>query len=62
MPLTYRTGRHNGHTIYLQTGDEPADLDLFVGSCVTPDHADVLVEWANVGLEHRDCTGPVVTP
>lgn len=47
----YRTGRRNGHTIYFQAGDEPADSDEFIGSCVQPGFAQILVQWANLGME-----------
>jgi hypothetical protein len=47
----YRTGRKNGHTVYLQMGDEPRDTDPFVGSCVTRGQAANLVRFANAGLD-----------
>jgi hypothetical protein len=49
--MKYRTGRKNGHTIYLQLGAKPSDKDQFVGSCVGPKSAAKLVELANRGIE-----------
>jgi hypothetical protein len=46
----YRTGRHNGHTLYYQGGDTPADTDAFVGSCVSEREARAIVDLANQGL------------
>lgn len=37
--MRIRTGRKNPHTLYAQTGPEPADDDQFIGSTVSP-------EWA----------------
>ena len=47
----YRRGRKNPHTLYLQIGEEPSDGDVPIGCVFVPDHADVLVSVANMGLE-----------
>ncbi len=59
MP-TIRTGRRNGHTLYLQLGEEPNDGsadpdagDLFVGSCITPQVAALIADAATCGLRHH---------
>lgn len=44
---TWRTGRTNDHTIYLQIDTHPTDDDVFIGSCRTPEFADELVNAAN---------------
>lgn len=49
--MRYRTGRRNGHTVYLQLGDDPGEKDLFVGSAVSVPLAALLVAHANRGLE-----------
>lgn len=46
----FRNGRYNGHTIYFQIDEDPADTDVFVGSCTTRGMAFSLVQFANVGL------------
>lgn len=48
-----RVGRRNGHTLYLQTGDDPADDDLFIGSCTTVVAARWLADAANCGIGHH---------
>lgn len=48
--MTYRQGRRNGHTIYLQLGDAPSDADVFVGSATSPTQAHDIVGMANLGL------------
>lgn len=48
-----RTGRRNGHTLYLQLGDEADDEDLFVGSAITPEVASLVADAATCGLGHH---------
>jgi hypothetical protein len=48
--VKYRTGRKNGHTVYLQLGLEPAESDVFVGSTTSPTQARDIVAMANLGL------------
>jgi hypothetical protein len=55
-----RTGRHNGHTLYLQRGAQPGDNDLFLGSCVTPSIASAVALAATVGFHHHPDLGDVV--
>lgn len=50
-PARFRTGRKNGHTVYVQQGPFPSDDDVFVGSFVSPTAAQNLVRWANAGIE-----------
>jgi hypothetical protein len=49
LPVRYRVGRRNGHTIYLG-GAEPDDGDVWIGCARTTAMAHTLVELANVGL------------
>lgn len=39
VPVTWRTGRHVGRTIYAQAGPEPSDSDLLIGVMDTPELA-----------------------
>jgi len=48
-----RTGRRNGHTLYLQRGAEPEDHDLFLGSCTSPTIAGAVALAATVGFAHH---------
>lgn len=52
--IKLRQGRKNPHTLYIQMGAEPADTDQFVGSCVTPQMATLMVDCANVGIPPID--------
>jgi hypothetical protein len=58
LPIKYRVGRRNGHTIYLG-GPDPHDTDLFIGSARSKGMAHTLVEAANVGLAHMNSSLPV---
>ncbi len=49
LPVRYRVGRRNGHTIYLG-GAEAEDSDVWIGCARTTAMAHTLVECANVGL------------
>lgn len=42
--MKLRVGRHNPHTIYLQTGNEPADTDRCIGMVINPDDGGLLCE------------------
>jgi ADP-ribose pyrophosphatase YjhB (NUDIX family) len=54
--MRFRTGRHNGHTIYLQTGEDPEKDDVFVGSTTASGWATVLVDYANEALDAERAT------
>ncbi|NAZ83239.1 hypothetical protein GTR02_15575 [Kineococcus sp. R8] len=45
--LRLRVGRETGHTLHLRRGDEPSDLDDFLGSVVTPELAGKIAEAWN---------------
>ncbi|NAZ78095.1 hypothetical protein GTQ99_22185 [Kineococcus sp. T13] len=45
--LRMRVGRETGHTLHLRRGDEPSDLDDFLGSVATPELAAKIVEAWN---------------
>lgn len=51
--MIFRTGRRNGHTIYLQRGDVATELDVFVGSAVSPAVARLIAVAATAGLAHH---------
>ena len=45
--LRMRVGRETGHTLHLRRGDEPSDLDDFLGSVATPELAMKIAEAWN---------------
>ncbi|WP_432536586.1 hypothetical protein [Kineococcus arenarius] len=45
--LRMRVGRETGHTLHLRRGDEPSDLDDFLGSVATPELAVKIAEAWN---------------
>jgi len=45
--LRLRVGRETGHTLHLRRGDEPSDLDDFLGSVATPELAMKIAEAWN---------------
>ncbi len=55
-----RTGRRNGHTLYLQRDAQAGDDDLFLGSCVTPAVASAVALAATVGFAHHPDLSDVV--
>jgi hypothetical protein len=47
VPVTWRTGRHAGRTVYAQAGPEPSDADLLIGVMDTPELAAEASEGRN---------------
>lgn len=47
VPVTWRTGRHVGRTVYAQAGPEPSDADLLIGVMDTPELAAEACEGRN---------------
>lgn len=50
----WRVGPKLGRTVYLQLGDEPGDVDVFLGLMETPELAQQVVEEHNAVLGFRD--------
>lgn len=50
---TYRTGRHNARTIYVQAGPEPERSDVQVGTMDTPDLGRDVVAALNAQEQFR---------
>lgn len=51
--MKIRNGRHNPYTLYLQTSDDPAPDDLYLGSGSSPSAAAMIAAAATAGLEHH---------
>lgn len=52
--MKLRTGRHNGRTLYLQTGEQPdRDEDLQIGTVDTEELGALVVESVNALLDEQ---------
>jgi hypothetical protein len=49
----WRVGRKVGRTVYIQTGEEPSNLDILIGMMDSPELAALAVKAVNEHLDRR---------
>lgn len=56
----FRGGRKNPNTIYLQTGPEPSDADIFWGITIEAAHRDATVALMNVAIRDTQSAAEIM--